>query len=102
MESAFFVSDFAICSRAERWFYQIQICAAMRPRIWCTNLRRLPIDKRTVSPNAYGTTPLGRRSSITFLFFRQREAKLQQIENKLSVVKFNNLTNGVTLVVACK
>ena len=95
MESAFFVSDFAICSRAERWFYQIQICAAMRPRIWCTNLRRLPIDKRTVSPNAYGTTPLGRRSSIAFLFFRQRKTKLY-------VVKFNNLTNGVTLVVACK
>lgn len=37
MESAFFVRDFAICSRAERWFHQIQICAAMRPRIWCTN-----------------------------------------------------------------
>ena len=85
MESAFFVRDFAICSRAERWFHQIQICAAMRPRIWCTNLRRLPIDLRTVSPNAHGTTPLGRRSSIAFL-----------------VVKFNNLTNGVTLVVACK
>ena len=44
MESAFFVRDFAICSRAERWFHQIQICAAMRPRIWCTNLRRLPIE----------------------------------------------------------
>ena len=95
MESAVFVSDFAICSRAERWFHQIQIFAAMRPRIWCTNLRRLPIDKRTVSPNAYGTTPLGRRSSIAFLFFRQRETKLY-------VVKFNNLTNGVTLGVACK
>ena len=95
MESAFFVSDFAICSRAERWFHQIQICTAMRPRIWCTNLRRLPIDKRTVSPNAYRTTPLGRRSSIAFLFFRQRETKLY-------AVKFNNLTNGVTLVVACK